>query len=199
MDDDRKQELIERYRDINVDHDWWGGVYSHFIYEMMEQGIYLQDKDIHFSGFGSQGDGASFEGDTAGADMKHYMDTHYPGQYPMVRKLLDAGGYLGIYSRSISARYCHENTVDIFVNVDDMTSVLDDGGSELREAAIEVMQAKLDAEIEQLTTDERDRWRGLMQDLYARLKAACEYLTSDEAVWEAIEANELDEEDADVE
>ena len=39
-----------------------------------------------------------------------------------------------------------------------------------------------------------EQWRTYMHELYRKLEAEYEYLTSDEAVWETITANELIEE-----
>jgi hypothetical protein len=36
-----------------------------------------------------------------------------------------------------------------------------------------------------------EQWRTYMQDLYRKLEEEYDHLTSDEAVWETIEANEL--------
>ena len=33
------QELVEKYRDINVDHDWWDFTYEDFKNDMREKGI----------------------------------------------------------------------------------------------------------------------------------------------------------------
>jgi hypothetical protein len=53
------------------------------------------------------------------------------------------------------------------------------------------MQKVLDDEWRDLEDDVNNICRGYMQDLYRKLRDEHEHLTSDEAVWETIEANEL--------
>ncbi len=60
LESEMNPELIEKHRDINVDHDWWDCTYDHFMEDMKQVGITV--KDMRFSGFWSQGDGASFTG-----------------------------------------------------------------------------------------------------------------------------------------
>lgn len=56
-----QDKVVEWFKDINVQHDWYD-----FIYEDAKQVASLMGIDIHrifFSGFWSQGDGACFEGE----------------------------------------------------------------------------------------------------------------------------------------
>lgn len=52
--------LIEQYRDCNADHDWYSYTYDYFIEQLGSLGLDLFKSNIQFSGFWSQGDGASF-------------------------------------------------------------------------------------------------------------------------------------------
>jgi hypothetical protein len=56
----KKVALIEKHREINVHHEWWDSVYETFKEDMNLLGYSVED--ITFSGFWSQGDGASFTG-----------------------------------------------------------------------------------------------------------------------------------------
>lgn len=59
LTDAQKRQVLDRYRDINTDGlDWFDFVYEDYISELKSLGFY--DIDICFSGFWSQGDGASF-------------------------------------------------------------------------------------------------------------------------------------------
>ena len=55
-----KDELLGKHRNYNVDHSWWDFTYDDFREQMNDIGISV-DK-MQFSGFWSQGDGASFDG-----------------------------------------------------------------------------------------------------------------------------------------
>jgi len=54
--------FIDSHRHINVDHDWWDGVYEDFHHICKIMGIELDHREPCFSGFWSQGDGASWTG-----------------------------------------------------------------------------------------------------------------------------------------
>ena len=62
LSDAAKQKAIEWYRGDGPDHDWWDFIYEDFIANCALIGLEVKAKDIHFSGFCSQGDGASFTG-----------------------------------------------------------------------------------------------------------------------------------------
>lgn len=185
-------ELIEKYRDFNVEHiEWWDDVYNDFTSDMHDKCIVVGK--MRFSGFWSQGDGASFTGYIR--DKKSFLKLHgLTGSYPMVAKLLDMGGDFTLGIERTGYHYVHENTVSVELSYADMfynTAPRDDGG--LRDAAIEQWDMLLDAEYLALTSAVQDIVRDYCRDLYRRLKAEYNHLTSDEAVWDAIVTNELDQ------
>jgi hypothetical protein len=84
-------DLIEKHRDINTDYDWWDCTYDHFAEDMRIKHIEV-DKML-FSGFWSQGDGASFTGSIS--DSKAFMETHdLTETYPTVMRYLNKGGVI---------------------------------------------------------------------------------------------------------
>lgn len=62
LSDDAKEKAREWFREGNPDYDWWDHIFTvaHDIGAVL--GFDISEKDIHFSGFSSQGDGASFSG-----------------------------------------------------------------------------------------------------------------------------------------
>jgi hypothetical protein len=54
------EKIIEKYRDINTDFDWYNYTIEEFVGEMESKGLDIDPKNVKFSGFWSQGDGASF-------------------------------------------------------------------------------------------------------------------------------------------
>ena len=56
LSEDVQEKVIDKNRDINVDHNWWD-----FIYDMFKEDCIFDVDNIYFSGFWSQGDGAMFE------------------------------------------------------------------------------------------------------------------------------------------
>lgn len=190
MTDEQKQALIERYRDFNVDGvAWWDCVYHDFTEDMVEAGIHVYD--MSFSGFWSQGDGASFTGYIN--DNKKFLEQHgLTVSYPWMTKLLEMGGDFTLEVERTSHHYVHENTVGVTLSHTDMfTHVLP--RDDLRSAIAEQWDNLLEAEYNTICDAATDIIRGYCRELYRRLEETYEYLTSDEAVWEAIVANDLDE------
>lgn len=148
----------------------------------------------YFSGFCSQGDGACFEGTLD--DALKYLDHHHKDQYPMIRKLLEHGGC--VYARcEHRGNYCHENYTEFWVDADTLTGMVPQP-TEFHETIVEQWQSQLEDELNDFEKGVIEQWRTYMQDLYRKLEAEYDYLTSDEAVWETIEANELDEGEEDL-
>lgn len=188
--------LIEEHRLINTSHDWWDSSYDDFRQICDIIGIDLDKDEPSFTGFWSQGDGASFTGkyqawvardydltapilcyETAPAKIRE----HEPEDEELHRIADELCMLSRIYfpvfintTRFGSSSYVHEHTMDCYV--EPMEGDPDDWAEEVH-AHVQ----------EQATLLMRDlaRW------LYRTLEKEYDYLTSDEAVWEAIQANEL--------
>lgn len=183
-------ELIEKYRDFNVEHiEWWDCVYDDFREDMEKAGIHVGD--MSFSGFWSQGDGASFTGYIN--DNKLFFEQHkLTDSYPWLTKLLSHDGGFVLTIERTSHHYVHEYTVGVDLSyADNFYHVLPDDG--VRAAVIEQWNEHLEAEYNTICDAVTDIIRDYCRDLYRRLEEEYNYLTSDEAVWEAIVANELDQ------
>lgn len=186
-----KDELIEKYRDINVEYvDWWDCVYDDFTSDMAEKHIMVQD--TRFSGFWSQGDGASFTGYIS--NNLEFLKAHgLTETYPFITKLIHHGGDFTLRIERSSSHYVHENTVSVSVEGCAYFHHVLPTSDDLREAIVDQWDTDLDAEYERIWEDVTDIIRDYCRDLYRKLQEEYDYLTSDEAVWEAIEANELNE------
>ena len=184
--DETRQELLEQYHDINVDHDWWEFVYEDFRAEMREKGIRVDD--INFSGFWSQGDGASFEGAVPITLFSQFMDLHdLSARYPASRYFSEHHE-LRLDINRTSSHYCHENTVE--ASLQDTTGNPYDEDSP-RWDIYDTMQTLFEHEFAALELECEEIVRGYMRELYSKLAKEHEYLTSEEVVWETILANEL--------
>ncbi len=248
--------LIERYRDINVEHKWWDFEYDHFTAQMLRAGVRVAH--IRFSGFWSQGDGACFEGGvsetgqlllwvlvdgyrewfTALADSSDFpqIESHHwiwrqieayaktkgfigeriLEQYRNYEaKLLDvlgdnikpfvqsdAAGYdleeMGKKITLTNRNHYHSGTMTMSSFLDGVyfeqyvEDCLDE--DDIRYTVLMNLASSAEADLEHFDgiidaflVDQAD-------DLYRSLESTHDYLTSDEQVWETIEANELDEE-----
>ena len=138
-----KKKALENNRDINVDYDGWeDGVTEGFREDMREIGI--DDIDISFSGFYSQGDGASFTSEdidtrklfnAAGIKSSDALDMEVEderskGENKEFYDLLDTMEDIGQLSRNrikpeeikvtierIDSRYFHYNTVKANIEI----------------------------------------------------------------------------------
>jgi len=191
---EQRERLLERHRYINVDHDqWYDSVYSDFTEDMREVGIWVDR--MYFRGFWSQGDGACFEGGFCSSGV--YLDHHHKDQYPMIRKLMEVGGYIGTNCKH-TGWYYHENSTSFSTDHDTFYRLVE-CPTEFQEKIVDAWDGQLEDEVDAFEQDVTEQWRTYMQDLYSKLEAEHDYLTSDEAVWEAIVANELDEDDEELE
>jgi len=194
MNDEIKQKLIEKYRDINIDHDWWEPVYDWFMEDMAAIGIHVEE--MYFRGFWSQGDGACFEG-----YVNNWLvflaahGTHNPILAAHARNHFN-------FSSKHTGHYYHENSVSYDYDLPLPESSIDTQFAacyspypvdDLRTSAwLAVLNQQSH---DRLLNTFEDTFRSHMQDLYKRLEGEYEHLTSDEVVWEAIIANDLDKED----
>ena len=207
MSDSNKQALIEKYRDINVEHDWWEYTIDDFK-ERMQIFYGIAAYDVSFSGFWSQGDGASFEGHVS--NVPSFLQAHdLMESYPMLIKLLEEDGavHISVVRRGL---YQHENTMyidvcqsDQFCNLNKYGHLFrpyreEDSDCDVRVKAVEFMDKKLDAEIQDLEEVALEIFREHARGLYRLLNDEYDYLTSDEAVWDSVVTNELDRFDEEV-
>lgn len=70
LDKKAQEKALENFRSINVEWDWYEPVYEEFKEIASEYGIEVDD--MNFSGFYSQGDGASFTGEIS--DFKKFAE-----------------------------------------------------------------------------------------------------------------------------
>lgn len=162
-----KKLAIEKLYTLNVDHDWWTFAYENWTEQLEKLGY--ENVEIMFSGFGSQGDGASF---TANINTDQYLKK---------KKLKAKYKRLGIDDIHASvyrdtSRYVHENTID--------AEVIYDG--DYRD------DPKADKLINDLEEQIRYEARKLSKDIYRGLQDEYDYLTSAEEIAETIRANDYD-------
>jgi hypothetical protein len=184
-------ELIDKYRHFNVEHiDWWDSTYECFRNDMQDVGIDVER--MFFSGFWSQGDGACFEGQVD--DMQLFLDRNFaPSDYPLIRRLVDAKGsvYVKCHHRG---HYYHENSTTFEIGSDSFADCLETP-TETHEQVVHALDLALGTEMMRFEQDAIEIFRNFMRKLYRELEQEYNHLTSDEAVAEAIIANDLTETD----
>lgn len=134
--------------------------------------IGFENAEIYFSGFCSQGDGASFTADINNHALLTFRDTY---SYEMLSNFLfDEICNLVIYDiHTINTHYEHENTKRVSYescNTDD---------TEVQLKAVEIHK-----EFEQLRLE-------LCKQIYAALEKEHDYQQSDTCIKESLQANEI--------
>ena len=187
------KDLLEKYRDINVNHDnWYECVYSVFG-ERLRDEVGVEVEQIYFSGFWSQGDGACFEGCVA--DWRAFLNSlGYTNEV-----LINFARHYWTFKVKHYGHYAHENCTQFDSDIPSPDDTDEDSylrafgpyyEDDLRAKAwLAVLKT---FEFAASEAEFIDKFKDHMRELYKRLQAEYDDLTSDEAVWEAIVANELD-------
>ena len=162
-----QRKVLDDYRDINVEHtNWWEDEIEHQQDLLREQG--LPDADIQFSGFYSQGDGASF---TASVDRVNvFLKTIGMPELPQ-----EVEECFSISVRRVQSNYVHERSVSLDVEIECDEDVIETHpfGFEvpfewrLKELAEEIEERGgewLEQRCRQIYRALEDEWDGLQSD-----------------------------------
>ena len=169
-----REKACQQVGNTMTDNAWWyGETFDLFIEQCASYGMTIDENDIQFSGFGSQGDGASFVCDNI--DTKKLL--HSLGiQVNDEEKVLDY-----IYEVNIirtSDRAYHEQTVQAELFIDE------DALEEEEEGYIHDIADTLEFKLEALKDD-------LCRQLYYDLELEYNYLHSAECIDEIAHGNNM--------
>lgn len=185
---DAKKKALEKTRHWTTeDYEWWDCVYQEWIEKLADMGYETEEKKMHFSGFWSQGDGASFE---ASVDVLKWLeatdketedgDDNAQSEKPEVeyrslrywlKKLGTEAAYVKIYHQG---HYYHR-----------FCMYIDSEWSEWIEPPKAVEQ------LEELTEGILGHARDQALKLYRDLEAECESRMTDEYITDYLQANEF--------
>jgi len=189
-----KDKLIDKYRDINTDYEWWDCTESDLVDDLTEIGFSMDQ--MYFSGFCSQGDGACFTGVMREWGKFVEKTPSFVEAFPNTANFLALEG--GEYTISHRDRYCHEYSTsheyraDIEDEIEALELVADGDALDYMKLATYKAAMREDGDsVEKWLTE---HFRDKMRMLYKTLEAEYNYLTSDETVWETLEANDMTEE-----
>jgi hypothetical protein len=168
LDEEAKQKVIEKFSDINVDYEWHDWILEEETARLATLGY--EGAEIAYSGFYSQGDGASF---TAQIDLDKWLRgrkirTKY-------KKIAENNEEIDANVFRNSSHYVHEYTVDVELSPNYYSE-------------IEFDQNKLNELTELIREDVRDN----CNQIYRRLQKEYEYQTSEDAIVETIRANDYE-------
>jgi hypothetical protein len=174
-------QVLDKNRDINIDDEWFEWIIEEETRKLQDLGFEMVK--IQFSGFYSQGDGASFTGDLYDSQKLHELVTKNL-DLDLPREVTDC--FTFIVQRT-SSRYVHERTVEVVVDYDSDSDEIDVYPFGL-EAPITYSLIRAQNEIEAAA----DKWVvARCQQIYHNLEKEHDALISDESVADTIEANEM--------
>lgn len=166
LSESAKQKAIERFRDVQ--YNWWESVYE-WLKDTYPQ---YEDCQINFSGFSSQGDGASFTFRLDSAYFEKWVETL---NIPEWKKAILVHYTPQFYGKRNSSRYSHKYSVTIeFESEDHNYENIDKFKNEMYVDFLELLRSDYYFHCDQL---------------YRTLENEYDYLTSDECIIESIEAN----------
>jgi hypothetical protein len=200
--------------DANTDHDWWDCTVETWKQALAQIGFL--DADIQFTGFWSQGDGASF---TASVDAEKIISLFVAPPAPRDQIGVDADqkeiftpwimhkvggvhvredftallplakdGELEISMHRTSRHYSHSRTVS--VDLEYRSPYNTDALESLKDAAVNGGEIDYDYLTDHLRNAVESLFRDLCNAIYTDLRDEYEYLTGEEAAIECAEANE---------
>jgi len=205
LSDKLKEEAIEANRDINVYHDWHDPVIEGFQEDLSEMGV--EEVKVEYSGFYSQGDGASFTGGVQDIKkflvktlgMTEYSDEELDELPESIKEKVE--GFIDsltiVFNRKYGNRYSHEKTCQTDFWCEILNNAFYDeeypnGKIYLTDRVITgnpLVFMDLQEEVDKIEKA-AEEWRSEQcQELYSSLEKEYDYLQSDEAVAETLESN----------
>ena len=171
--------ILNKQRNINVDYDRW---YEPRIYDQKDilNKLGFADPEIYFTGFYSQGDGASFTGEYTGYNKKEILELK--NEYPQDKELHE------IIDRFLDFNVCIEENYDIYVKIDKNHMYCHEETMYINQAYIDLPLPDDDEEDIEYTFIEL--CKDIARYFYEWLKKDYEYLESDESVLETILLND---------
>jgi hypothetical protein len=194
---ERQSKLLEECRDVNVEYDWWDGLFEDFVEQLTEIGITVdthevklmngktrQDPNIYFSGFWSQGDGACFAGSVS--DWPKFLATLGRENW---------AGWAEECSWTALSACSYGNNMFVSSELGAPENPHDEEEDPLRFHAWNVAYLPpSEADLAALESEIESKFEELASKLYDDLKAEYDYQTDDEQVVDWV-LNHLDDEE----
>ena len=198
LSDQAKQKAREWYIE-GMDYEWWEGVYEMATEDGKEKGFYI-DK-IYFSGFCSQGDGASWTGQV---DVRQWLEENLPDSIGLSAWCqLIQEDIVDKFCKVVAnnSHYCHESTMQ-FSDVEDHTNEFTDDWLMELPSIFKGMEVQHLFDIiatdpncplkstEGITQAITESGKDYARDIYQRLREEYEYLCSEEMMLDHFNCND---------
>lgn len=172
LSDEAFRKAIDDNRDINVDHDWWSIIYEGAIENLEKMGF--NNPSINFTGFWSQGDGASFTCESI--DLNTFLTS---------QKKVTEFAPLYVFFDNVTAKikrtgahYVHANMID--ASISEYCSHYDEN-----QEKIETLWIDLENLLTKIAREESEK-------IYKDLEHYYDDLTTEDAIADALESNDYD-------
>jgi len=183
LSDEAKERAFESFKNREIyDNHWAHWVFDDWVERLEDVGITTSPDQMIYSGFHSQGDGASF---TGYVELKTFLEAHpdvkarhselYLSTIPFDKLSDDYAGYTLNLQRTQHHHYCHENTITL-----DWEIWTNDVG-------------KFDKVMTDAEPDILEQCRGYMRQLYRELENAYEYEQSLDCFLEMVDYQDFEE------
>lgn len=182
LSDIAKGRVLELHHHTNVDHGWWEDEYEYLKTEMSAVGYDIDE--ICFSGFWSQGDGASWIGKINVLNWLLSTDDAKERFKDVVAYLeaINENECNVMVSRS-SSSYCHENTM-VFDH--DLNEVIEDLPEAMNVSVFMI------TDMERLMRELECSAKDVARTIYSTLEKTYYSLVSDENVGNTVQINEYE-------
>ena len=194
LSDEAKEHAFERHQEYAVsgDYYWWESTQEYWVEKLEALGIHTSLEQMHFSGFGSQGDGACF---TGSINLKQFLEAHpdlkkeHVNLYMAVVPFDTRGAACEFYDIELSrilgtkSSYSHEKSVHLGSWDLNILPELDTEEDEDYERLFIDAEADIEAQC-----------REYMKELYRELEAEHDYQQSIECFLEEVDYKDFDEE-----
>lgn len=196
---EQSQQKAREWYIEGMDYEWWEGTYEMVIEDGKEKGFYI-DK-IFFSGFHSQGDGASWTGQV---DVRQWLEENCEDSIGLSAWCqLIQEEVVDKFSKvtANNAHYCHESTMQ-FSDVEDNTDDFNDHFGMVLPSIFKGMEVQhlfdiiaTDPDCQYKGTDDitkaiTESGKDYARDIYQRLREEYEYLCSEEMMIDHFDAND---------
>lgn len=175
---------------LSPDYEWWKDGYDHAVEAGKDRGFIIDN--INFSGFWSQGDGASWSGHVYITDFCKYNEKTDP--WLLYVRLLVEDGYCG-NTVKIRKQGWHEHSYSMYADYIDVYALDEDTdavytGHDPLYTGVSISELIELAEFQSAYKYIEDSARKFADEIYNNLEEEYEYITSDEYIMELCHANE---------
>lgn len=175
-DEPTQKKILDKHRDINVEYNDWYDCEFEFWKEKLN-GLGFEEVEIAFSGFWSQGDGASFTGKV---NIIKWIEVNNPTKFKRLYNLLKSGS-LYVYDNTLKKdrwyNYVHWNTTSLYLHIYENDNI---------------DRPNIRNLIDQLYDDVLSHHQQLNKEIYRDLENSYDDQVSDEAVEETLRINEYE-------